>query len=55
MCFKNFCVDCVDEASLARLLGIVSTANKEAGEFMEPEADQEMDEDDELEEISSDE
>ena len=39
MCFKNFCVDCIDEASLARLLGIVSTANKEAGEFMEPEAD----------------
>ena len=54
-CFKNFCVDSLDESSLARLLGIVGTANKEAGEFMEPEQDaEESDENDELAEISSD-
>jgi len=34
-CFKHFCVECVDEESLWRLLGIVGTANQEAGDFME--------------------
>lgn len=59
-CFKHFCVKCVDEENLWRLLGIVGTANKEAGDFMEGDKDpaddgEDFDEDAELaDEASSD-
>ena len=57
-CFKHFCVKCVDETNLWRLLGIVGTANKEADDFMmgdqDPENnDEEFDEDAELEDEAS--
>ena len=57
-CFKHFCVQCVDESNLWRLLGIVGTANKEADDFMigdeGPENDEEeYGEEDELEDEGS--
>ena len=53
-CFKHFCTTCLDNDSLSRLLGIVSTPNQEADAFMNGE-DEKIDEDgddDEGEEIS---
>lgn len=54
-CFRHFCVECVDEASLWRLLGIVGTANQEAGDFMEGENAGEGQEDDEEAELEQEE
>jgi len=45
-CFKHFCTTCLDNDSLARLLGIVSTPNQEADAFMNGE-DAEKDDDEE--------
>ena len=61
MCFKHFCVDCVDDSNIARLLAIVGTPDKEAGEFMdgaqdagaEEEDPEDFEEEDEPDEDSS--
>ena len=57
-CFSQFCTEKIPAESLERLLQIVSTPNKQAGEFMMGEAEEkEAAEEDEgdAEEIESDE
>lgn len=50
-CFKHFCTTCLDNDSLSRLLGIVSTPNQEADAFMNGEdAEKETEDGDEDEE-----
>lgn len=46
-CFKHFCTTCLDNDSLSRLLGIVSTPNQEADAFMNGEDAGKEDDDEE--------
>jgi len=49
-CFKQFCVECLDEEGIARLMGIVATPNAEADGFMQAGA--QADNDSDVEEAS---
>ena len=44
-CFKHFCTTCLDNDSISRLLGIVSTPNQEADAYMNGEDAAEKEED----------
>lgn len=51
-CFQHFSTNCLDDNGLERLLAIVATPNNEAGNFMDGEHQNGIDEDDgELAEI----
>jgi hypothetical protein len=52
-CFKCFSATTLDQSGLERLLAIVATPNKEAGEFMDGEQAGEDEEDGEIEEIGT--